>query len=79
MVHLDAVLGTLLQRFVFDFDLLELVLWFPKLTWAEFAATAAVVTIWKLTCDALDRFSGAFVRSVVADGLIRLAGWLKPA
>jgi hypothetical protein len=78
MISLDAVMGTLLQRTLFDFDFLELVLWFPKLTWAEFATTAAVVAGWKALCDALDRVSGTFIRAMIADVLVRLAGWVRP-
>lgn len=79
MLVTDALLGSALQRFLFDFDFLDLVLWFPKLTWLEFAATATVVSAWKLGCDALDRASAPFVRRAVADALVWVAARIRPA
>ncbi len=74
----DAFLGTALQRFLFDFDFLDLMLWFPKLSWLEFAATATVVSVWKLGCEALDRVSGPVARRVLADALVWVATRIRP-
>jgi len=79
MITPDAMLGSLLQQLVFNFDFLDLVLWWPKLTLGEFAATAAIVSAWKLVCDGLDRMCSARLRVLAADALEWLATRVRPA
>jgi len=74
----EAMIGSLLQQLVFNFDFLDLVLWWPKLSLGEFAATAAVVSAWKLLCDGLDRMCSARLRVLAADGLLWLAARVRP-
>ena len=51
----DSILGTLLERFVLNLDLLDVAARLPHLTWQQIIISLLLMTFWKLVCDQLDR------------------------
>lgn len=51
----DSLLGTLLDRLLFNIDYVDVVLRFPELSWREMITTLTMLALWKLLCDQLDR------------------------
>lgn len=68
-----------LERFVFDPSLVDLVVWFPHLTWREFAVSAGTVFAWKYVSDRIERFIMYRVRMLAAALLMKLALIVKPS
>jgi hypothetical protein len=59
-------------------DLVDLVLWFPNLSWQEFSTSLAAIVGWKLIADQIEEIAMNRLRGWVADSLIRLAGVVRP-
>ena len=49
----------LIDKFVLDFDILDLAMWYPRLSWAEFSRALGAVLACKLVCDQLERWAMA--------------------
>lgn len=67
------------ERFVFDPSVIDLVLWYPHLSWGELAVSTATVIGWRILSDRLERFMSFHIRRVCARGLVRLAAIVEPA
>jgi hypothetical protein len=59
-------------------EFVELVVWFPTLSWVDFMASLGAMVGFKLTCDQLDRIVFHRLRNALADGMIVAAAWLRP-
>lgn len=66
------------ERFVFDPSVIDLVVWFPYLSWHDFAVSLATVIAWRLVSDRMERFVSYYVRRAFAKGLFRLAHLVSP-
>lgn len=66
------------ERFVFDPSLVDLVVWFPYLSWHDFAVSLATVLAWRIVSDRMERFASFHIRRVCAHGLLRLALAVRP-
>lgn len=73
-----AGLKELIEHFVFDPSLVDLVLWFPHLSWEDFLYSALVVCSWKVVTDRMETFVGNHIRRAVARGLFTLALVVRP-
>lgn len=71
-------LRELAEGYVFDPSLIDLVVWFPHLTWIEFASSLAVVVSWRIVMDRIERFFSRAARRVTARLLLRLALYIRP-
>lgn len=67
------------ERFVFDPSLIDLVLWFPHLSWHDLAVSTATVIGWRILSERLERFMSFHIRCLCARGLVRLAAVVEPA
>jgi len=74
-----SAISELLERFVFDPSVIDLVIWFPHMSWGEFAISAVTVFSWKYVSDRIERFVMRRVRLVIALGLMKLAILVRPA
>lgn len=68
-----------LERFVFDPSLVDLVMWFPHLSWSEFAVSTATVLTWKYVSDRIERFIMYRMRMLAATLLLKLALVVRPS
>lgn len=68
----------LFERFVFDPSLIDLVVWFPYLSWHDFAVSVVTVLAWRIVSDRMERFASFHIRRVCAHGLLRLAMAVRP-
>jgi len=66
------------ERFVFDPSLIDLVVWFPYLSWHDFIASALTVVAYKVVSDRMERFVSFYIRRACANGLLRLALLVRP-
>ena len=76
--HVIVPLSGLVQKLVLDMDLVDLVLWFPNLSWQEFGSSLAAVVGWKLVADQIEEIATDRLRTWVADSLVRLASVVRP-
>jgi hypothetical protein len=68
----------LFERFVFDPSLIDLVVWFPYLSWHDFIVSAVTVLAWRMVSERMERFASFHVRRACAGGLLRLALMVRP-
>lgn len=73
-----TTLRDIFERFVFDPSLIDLVVWFPYLSWHDFAVSTATVVAWRLVSDRMERFASYYLRRACAGGLLRLALLVRP-
>jgi len=66
------------ERFVFDPSVIDLVVWFPYLSWHDFAVSLATVIAWRMVSDRMERFASYYLRRAFAGGLLRLAHYVSP-
>ena len=52
-----AALMELVERFVFDPSVIDLVVWFPHLSWNEFLLSVVTVAAWRFTAAAYSSHS----------------------
>lgn len=52
----------LIDKFVLDFDILDLVLWYPRLSWGEFSRALGAVFACKLVSDQMERWALAPIK-----------------
>ncbi|HKZ96185.1 MAG TPA: hypothetical protein VJ045_04315 [Hyphomicrobiaceae bacterium] len=71
-------LRELLERFVFDPSVIDLVVWYPYLTWNEFLISTVLVLSWRLVADRIERLVAYHVRRMAAFLLLRLALVIRP-
>lgn len=71
-------LKEIIERFVFDPSLVDLVLWFPHLSWEDFFVSALVVCSWKLVTDRMEKLVGNHIRRALARGLFAMALLVRP-
>lgn len=72
-------LWDIIERFVFDPSLVDLVLWFPHLTWNEFAASTVTVLVYKFVSQQVEKLASYHLRRLAAWGLLRLALMIRPS
>lgn len=72
-------LWDIIERFVFDPSLVDLVLWFPHLSWNEFGASAATVVVYKFISTQIEKLATFHLRRLAAWGLLRLALMVRPS
>lgn len=68
----------LVERFAFDPSLVDLVLWFPYLSWHDFAVSLLTVLAWRMISDRMQRFASFHIRRAAANGLLRIALMVRP-
>jgi hypothetical protein len=73
-----TTLRDILERFVFDPSLIDLVVWFPYLSWHDFAVSVATVVAWRMVSERMERYASYYLRRACADGLLRLALLVRP-
>lgn len=66
------------ERFVFDPSLVDLVVWFPYLSWHDFIVSVATVLAWRIVSDRMERFASFHIRRACAHGLLRIALLVRP-
>lgn len=66
------------ERFVFDPSLIDLVVWFPYLSWHDFTASALTVLAYKVVSDRMERFVSFYIRRACSNMLLRLALLVRP-
>jgi hypothetical protein len=71
-------LQDLLERFVFDPSVIDLVVWYPHLTWGEFLVSTLTVLVWRFVTERIERLLAYHARRVLAWLLFRLAVAVKP-
>lgn len=62
----------LIESYLFDPSLLDLVLWFPDLSWGEFAGSLLAVLAWRWISDRLERAAMNRLRPLAATVLARV-------
>lgn len=67
-----------LEGYVFDPSIVDLVLWFPHLGWADFGASLAAVLCWRWISDRIEQAASRHLRHALSRLLIRLAILLRP-
>ena len=73
-----APLSGLIEKLVLQMDLIDLVLWFPNLSWREFGTSLAAIVSWKLIADQIEEIAMNRLRVWLADALMVLAGAVRP-
>ena len=71
-------LRELFEQFVFDPSVIDLVVWYPYLTWNELLMSTVMVLAWRLIADRIERFVTYHVRRMAASLLLRLALVIRP-
>jgi len=71
-------LRDLVGQFAFDFSVIDLVLWFPRMSWSEFAGSTAAVLSWCWLSNQLENSLNRRFRRLAAWLLLRLALLLRP-
>lgn len=67
-----------LENYVFDPGIVDLVLWFPHLSWVDFSASLAAVLCWRWISDRIEQAAARHLRSAMSRLLIRVAILLRP-
>lgn len=75
MVH---AVKEVFERFVFDPSLIDLVVWYPYLSWHDFMISLATVVAWRMISDRMSRFASFHIRRTAANGLLRIALMVRP-
>lgn len=75
MVH---AVKEVFERFVFDPSLIDLVVWYPYLSWHDFMISLATVVAWRMISDRMSRFASFHIRRAAANGLLRFALMVRP-
>jgi hypothetical protein len=73
-----STLREVFEGFVFDPSLIDLVVWYPYLSWQELFTWAATVLVWRFVFERFERFAAYHSRRVLSWGLFRLAVLVKP-
>lgn len=73
-----SVLEDIAERVLFDPGFIDLVVWFPHLTWSEFAASLAVVSGWRWFKESIERAASKRLRRAAARLLVRVALRIRP-
>lgn len=66
------------ERYAYDPSVMDLVLWYPHLSWGEFAASLAAVALWRTLTDHVERALVLRLRCAVAWLLMRAADAIRP-
>lgn len=77
--HMTQSLWDIIERFVFDPSFVDLVVWFPHLSWHEFAASTATVVVYKFISQQIEKIATFHARRLVAFWLLRLALMVRPS
>ena len=67
-----------LEGYVFDPSIVDVVLWFPHLGWADFSVSLAVVLCWRWVSDRIEQAAARNLRHALSRLLVRLAMLLRP-
>jgi hypothetical protein len=73
-----GTLEGLFELFVFDPSLVDLLVWFPQLSWGDFCMACALVITWRTITNRVERFIGLQARRAASWGLLRLALLIRP-
>ncbi len=73
-----GTLRELAEGYLFDPSLIDLVVWFPHLTWGEFLASLAAVLSWRWVSDRIERICWHHARRAAARSLIVAARLVRP-
>ena len=46
----------LFEQFVFDPSIIDLVVWFPHLSWGDFGVACAIVVTWRVVTNRIESF-----------------------
>ncbi len=66
------------EGYVFDPSFVDVVLWFPHLSWFEFGTSLSAVLCWRWVSDRIEQAAARRVRRAAARLLMRLALLLRP-
>lgn len=65
----------MLDKLLLDFDIFDIVFWFPRLSWVEFAKALGAYLTCKCVSDQIERLAFAPIKNRLKSGLARrLAG-----
>lgn len=67
------------EGYLFDPGLIDLVVWFPHLSWSEFMASLATVAGWRWISDRIERAVMRRLRVAAARLLMRTALLIRPS
>lgn len=68
-------LAAVIDKLLLDFDMLDLVVWFPKLSWAEIGKAFAAMVLCKCVSDQIENWALAPIKARLRQRLARrLAG-----
>lgn len=67
-----------IEGYVFDPSFVDVVLWFPHLSWIEFGTSLGAVLCWRWVSDRIERAVTRRMRRVASRLLARLALLLRP-
>ena len=62
----------LIDKFMLDFDLMDLVVWYPRLSWTELSRAMGAIFACKIAGDQVERWALAPIKSRIKR---RLGGW----
>ena len=71
-------LREMIEGYVFDPGFVDVVLWFPHLSWLEFGASLSAVLCWRWISDRIEQALMRRARRMAASVLMRLALMLRP-
>lgn len=71
-------LREMFEGYLFDPSLVDVVLWFPHLSWGEFGTSLTAVLCWRWVSDRIEKAVMRRVRRVAARWLMRLALAMRP-
>lgn len=71
-------LREMIEGYVFDPSFVDVVLWFPHLSWIEFGASLSAVLCWRWVSDRIEQAVMQRIRRGAAFMLMRLALLLRP-
>jgi hypothetical protein len=71
-------LAGLIDRLILDYDLIDLVVWLPHLSWPELAGSLGALVACKVVSDQVEAIVGPVIRGWIADRLVGLATWIRP-
>lgn len=69
----------LLDKLLLDFDFLDIVFWFPRLSWEEFAKAFGAYLACKCISDQIDHWAFAPIKNRMKAGLARRIALRWPA
>jgi hypothetical protein len=62
-LNLIVPLSGMLDKLLLDFDMLDIVLWFPRLSWGELLRALGAVLLCKCASDQIERWAFAPLKS----------------